>query len=484
MNCIVYRKQRALVLGAGGALGAYEIGVLKTLCQKLKEQDKENGDENRLLFDIVIGTSIGAIIGAILVGLFLKTKSWEYAIEQLEEFFKDSKKGLASDISQKDFSNLPCWNRWLDALKNNVKGIAQEEAIRRKASALVGSENVYFCSNVIEDNKFYDNEHNSWHVYDYLPLKDKILNLVDFPIATDIKKNEPRLLVCAVDASEGEIVVFDSYTKEDGTRKSEFGKYAKDKGYEYTIRYPGITLEHILGSASVPEYFGYTSVPVNQTDILSSSSNNDINNKNEIRYLMDGYLLSSVPFRELLSIYQSYWMTVPITATTIDDNDVNANSNIPDLEAYIISLYPSKSINNIQPDDHDGMICRQNDILFSDRNSVYEEKMLNQKMVLVKGNLELIDLVKESVDKICNEKDKKKISEKLHAILKKNTIIKDKRGNSIKYKDLLRIFKLNVFRYERENDRDCVSQSVADFSCQSINALISQGEKDTSDCFS
>ena len=468
MSSINHRKQRALVLGAGGALGAYEIGVLKELCKKLKEQDKINGKEDRLLFDIVIGTSIGAIIGAILVGLFLKTRSWEYAIEKLEEFFKDSKKGLASDISQKDFSNLPCWNRWLDALKNNVKGIASMEAMRRKASALIGSKNVYYFSNIIKDNKFYDNEHNSWHVYDNQPLIDKILNLVEFPIATDIKKNEPRLLICAVDALEGEIVVFDSYTKEDGTRKSEFGKYEKDKGFEYTIRYPGITLEHVSGSASVPEYFGYTSVPVNQTDILlPSSKNNDTNNnKNEIRYFMDGYLLCSVPFRELLSTYQSYWTTIltttTSTTTTIDDN-VNTNSDIPDLEAYVISLYPSKSNNNIQPKDHDGIICRQNDILFSDRNSLYEEKMFNQKMVLAKGTAEMIDLVKESVDKICNEKDKKKTREKLDTILEKNTISKDKKGNPVKYKDLLRVFKLKVFRYGRENDSDCVSQSVADF---------------------
>ena len=477
-----YRKQRALVLGAGGALGAYEVGILKELCKKLKEQDKENGEENRLLFDIIIGTSIGAVIGAILVSLFLKTRNWEYAIEKLEEFFKDSKKGLASDISQADLSRLPCWNRWLDALENNVKDAASMESMRRKASALVGSQNVYFSSKIIEDNKFYDNEHNSWHICDIQPLKDKILNLVNFPIATDIEKNEPRLLVCAVDASEGEIVVFDSYTKEDGTRKSEFGKYEKGKGYEYTIKYPGITMEHVSGSISVPEYFGYTSLPANQTDILFPSSNNDTNNKNEIRYLMDGYLLSSVPFRELLSTYQSYWTAISSPTTTIDD-DTNANSDIPDLEAYVISLYPSKSNNNIQPFDHDGILCRQNDILFSDRNSKYEEKMYNQKMILTKGALELIDLVKESEDKICNEKHKKKISEKLNTILEKNTFIKDKRGNSIKYKDFLRVFKLKVFRYERENDRDCVSQSVADFSSQSINALISQGEKDASDCF-
>jgi NTE family protein len=61
-------KQRALVLQGGGTLGAYEAGVLEILCKKLTEDDKEsNNTENRLLFDIVAGTSIGAINGAILV---------------------------------------------------------------------------------------------------------------------------------------------------------------------------------------------------------------------------------------------------------------------------------------------------------------------------------------------------------------------------------------------------------------------------------
>lgn len=35
------RKHRALVLQGGGALGAYEAGVLEVLCKKLTEDDKE-----------------------------------------------------------------------------------------------------------------------------------------------------------------------------------------------------------------------------------------------------------------------------------------------------------------------------------------------------------------------------------------------------------------------------------------------------------
>jgi NTE family protein len=76
------KRQRALVLQGGGAVGAYEVGVLKVLSKKLKEEDKEEGQENRLLFDIVAGTSIGAMNSAVLVSQFLQTESWEDAIEK------------------------------------------------------------------------------------------------------------------------------------------------------------------------------------------------------------------------------------------------------------------------------------------------------------------------------------------------------------------------------------------------------------------
>ena len=47
--------KRALVLGGGGSKGAYEIGVWKAL------------DELEEKFDIVCGTSIGAMIGVLYV---------------------------------------------------------------------------------------------------------------------------------------------------------------------------------------------------------------------------------------------------------------------------------------------------------------------------------------------------------------------------------------------------------------------------------
>jgi predicted acylesterase/phospholipase RssA len=65
-------RQRALVLQGGGALGAYEAGVLKGLCTKIMEKDKEKGKVNSPLFDIVAGTSIGAMNAAVLVSSIVK----------------------------------------------------------------------------------------------------------------------------------------------------------------------------------------------------------------------------------------------------------------------------------------------------------------------------------------------------------------------------------------------------------------------------
>ncbi|MGA9168611.1 MAG: patatin-like phospholipase family protein [Nitrososphaeraceae archaeon] len=63
-------RQRALVLQGGRALGAYEVGVIKELCTRLMEKHKDK--ENKPLFDIVAGTSIGATNAAILVSNVVK----------------------------------------------------------------------------------------------------------------------------------------------------------------------------------------------------------------------------------------------------------------------------------------------------------------------------------------------------------------------------------------------------------------------------
>ena len=65
--------QRALVLQGGGSLGAYEAGVFEVLYYWIKKDI----DDNENVFDVVAGTSIGAINAALLVSYVKENKTWE-----------------------------------------------------------------------------------------------------------------------------------------------------------------------------------------------------------------------------------------------------------------------------------------------------------------------------------------------------------------------------------------------------------------------
>ena len=168
------KKQRALVLGGGGSLGAYEVGVLKVLCKKLTEEDKEKGEVDRLLFDIVAGTSIGAMNGAVLVSQYLQTERWEDAVQKLQEFWIDTEKGLASTVSQQTIERFPGWIKWHEASNNNNIAAASSEAARRYYSAkyffLNGAPKMYISPyQQRSDFKFFDDgddsPYNKWFIH-------------------------------------------------------------------------------------------------------------------------------------------------------------------------------------------------------------------------------------------------------------------------------------------------------------------------------
>lgn len=59
--------------------------ILEVLCKKLGQE--QDGREDGLLFDIVAGTSIGAMNAAIFVSEFLETQNWNKAAEKLQKFW-------------------------------------------------------------------------------------------------------------------------------------------------------------------------------------------------------------------------------------------------------------------------------------------------------------------------------------------------------------------------------------------------------------
>ena len=202
------RKQRALVLQGGGTLGAYEVGVLKILYQKLATEDNKEESDNRMIFDVVVGSSIGAMNGAVLVGQFLKTRSWKEAVKQLENFWTDSNKGLASNPLC-GVETLPIWSSWNEDdhwyWKKKLQGIASKELAKRYYSVKqlwkLGAKNMYSAPIIRPDYRFLDSD-NTWFVHNNDPLKESIKHFADFPISTSFDKNQPRLLVTSVDISE------------------------------------------------------------------------------------------------------------------------------------------------------------------------------------------------------------------------------------------------------------------------------------------
>src|SRR5688500_8469666 len=74
-NTTKTNKMRALVLQGGGAIGAFQVGAFKALYEKITKEDKENGNDGRPLFDIIAGTSIGAINAAVIVSHVIENKT-------------------------------------------------------------------------------------------------------------------------------------------------------------------------------------------------------------------------------------------------------------------------------------------------------------------------------------------------------------------------------------------------------------------------
>src|SRR5919112_128713 len=148
------------------------------------EEDNENGKQGRLLFDVVAGTSIGAMNGSILVSQFLKTQSWEKAADKLERFWTNQLSVKNLDISE---LSKPWYDEWT---KRNPT-TASEEAARRYYSVkkLLSNQvanNMYYLCDKIVDNKFFDNSllGNDWYLHSTKPLQESIEKYAKFPIAT------------------------------------------------------------------------------------------------------------------------------------------------------------------------------------------------------------------------------------------------------------------------------------------------------------
>jgi len=159
--------ENVLVLQGGGSLGAYECGVYKAL------------HKHGIKFDIIAGTSIGAVNAAIIVG----SKS-RNSVQDLENF-------------------------WLEIVDNLVPSIIPDN-IRPSLSVLSGS--IYGNRNVFEPKWIFPYQAMYYYLispylYDVLPLKNTLSRYIDFTRLNN-KSALPRLVITATDIRDSESVTF------------------------------------------------------------------------------------------------------------------------------------------------------------------------------------------------------------------------------------------------------------------------------------
>jgi len=469
-NNLKHNGQRALVFQGGGSLGAYEAGVFKALYEKISRIDEENGEKGRPLFDIVAGTSIGAINAAILVSHVAENKTWKGSPEKLDAFWDYVSVESLADIT-------PGFKDWWDYWHNINPTVASGEAARRyystKQFELTGVSNVFLPFPPLADAKFMDIS-NTWFRYDKDPLKISIEKFAKFPIATNFGEDYqklPRLLLVSVDVQEGATVTFDSYPKKDGSRKTEYGvsglesgdnvEEEEEKGYSHMIRYDdGIKSDYVVASASVPVNYDYTTIEEVHSkstgDTSRYSSNENYIHNNRKRYFWDGGLLSNTPLREVINAHQDYWVNVK-----------GAKNSVPNLEVYVINLHPAKQ--NYIPLDHDGVVSRNQDITFNDRTNhdVKVSRIIADYINMVRH---LIEIAKEhgvSNNIIDNFLDEPAQS-------------KNRTKKPRKFRDLIEgQFSIdNVVRIERKNDPNTISNKIFDFSYGTLKHLRQAGYRD------
>ncbi|WP_454887467.1 FAD-dependent oxidoreductase [Sphingomonas oryzagri] len=159
--------QTVLVLQGGGALGAFECGVVKAL------------EEEGIFPDIVAGISIGALNGAIVAG------NPRHATRALESFWSEiavASPALLGEDMARAFTAMQILTfgvpnffrpRWMPSFATPITSPA------------------------------------SWtSFYDVAPMKELIARYVDFGA---LKASPVRLLVGTVNVTQGELEVFDSY---------------------------------------------------------------------------------------------------------------------------------------------------------------------------------------------------------------------------------------------------------------------------------
>lgn len=509
------RPHRALILQGGGALAAYEAGVFAELSRRLSEKDKEDGRTGNT-FDIIAGTSGGAINAALIVDYVIRNKTW-YGVDEIpaefwratasdiafwpkNELFRKSWKywemarnqsnefwkKIAESSTFNPFASLreqslflPAYFLWPD----NFGPLASEEAARRYwawylyAFGHLGIPGVLTPAIIQPDYRFIWNSSNYLVRYGNSPLIQTIKRFWNFD-ENRIRTTEvqPRLIFVGVDIRDGMTATFDSYPKADGKLRTEYEHQLSDGNREkHVIEYDnGLGIEHLLTSMSSALRYAPPSLDaVTKTISGRNGKETVVSSKQEQRYFWDGFYLSNTPLREVLQAHRDYWMQKRKPPSSKSKLTEIIDSQVPDLEVYIVNMFPTIDKTDY-PRDPDAVNNRVNDVIYHDRTE-FDEKVAS----IVSDYVDLASaLVKIATD---NASNRGAVEHKIMELMAMRTLSKSRNGENRTFDHLLdgrfRITKLLRIELAADDVND-ISGKVFDFSSDTIEFLISQGVKD------
>lgn len=439
-------KQRALILQGGGALGAYDAGVIQVLIEELPKIDALKNETARPLFDIIAGTSSGAINAALLAIFYRDNGTWKGAGDSVAKYWTGGSFNIDKDIAFQ--------TRWWDEEHRGDSMAASSEAARRYFSAkhflLEGAPGIFSRPEPQPDNRFFDYgslPNNIWYQSKNDGLRET-LGKLGFPIKNTIE--EPRLLLVATDVQDGATVTFDSYSTQ-----SEIGRYRKEEESDVQrkrlLHYDkGIMPEHVLASASVPLFYKFEKIGDEE--------------------LCDGGVLSNTPLREVLHAHRDYWYKVI--------GHSNPEAKVPALEVIIVSVWPrAENASETVPTDYDGIKGRLYDIQLSDKTE-YDEKT----SMLISDLVGMINEVKaRALTSIKNEQERRDFLSRYDQLLQSKAKSRGRDGKTRNYLDVIggRVgLAEEIVRIECKSDIDSISNKFFDLSERSMERLIAQGKED------
>lgn len=240
--------ENVLILQGGGSLGAFACGACKTFAK------------NGIKFDIIAGTSIGSINGAIMAG----SKN-DNPAKDLEDFW--------IEIAESSNNIIPDMFSYEYDYKNHQLNLKRSSSASLNAATFGIPK--FFVPRWFNWSMFPSNDINilpsQWtYLYDNTPLAKTLEKYVDFKkLSPDAKQNNinnkynnnnnnTRLIITAVDVLTAEPIIFDS-------NKTQ------------------IEMRHLLATIGYPQY-GFSWIEVDDGV-----------------YAWDGSLLSNTPIREVMA---------------------------------------------------------------------------------------------------------------------------------------------------------------------------------------